>query len=133
GRAGLIERPLVLADRGVVVSPLEPGLRLGGWTELGGTELPPNPSRWKRMREITDAVLPDLQGAPASEWMGHRPSMPDSVPVISRSGKTPAVFYAVGHGHYGLSLSARTAGLITTIIGDAADETFAAYAIGRFS
>ena len=39
-RQGLISRPLVLADRGVVATALTPGLRLGGWTELGGIELP---------------------------------------------------------------------------------------------
>jgi D-amino-acid dehydrogenase len=123
----------VLADRGVVVTPLEPGLRLGGWTELGGIELPPNPSRWKRMRTITDTVLPGLAGAPASEWMGHRPSMPDSVPVISRSTRSPAVFYAVGHGHYGLSQSARTARMIVELVGDAADAQHAAFGIARFA
>jgi D-amino-acid dehydrogenase len=132
-RPGLINRPLVLADRGVVATPLAPGLRLGGWTELGGIELPPNPSRWKKMREISDAVLPALESAPASEWMGHRPSVPDSVPVISRSGKTPAVFYAVGHGHYGLSQSAKTARMIGEIIGEAADTRYAAHSIGRFN
>jgi D-amino-acid dehydrogenase len=132
-KAGLINRPLVLADRGVVATPLSPGLRLGGWTELGGISLPPNPSRWKRMREISDAVLPALEGGAANEWMGHRPSVPDSVPVISRSSKLPGVFYAVGHGHYGLSQSAKTARMITEIIADAADARYAAHSIGRFN
>jgi D-amino-acid dehydrogenase len=77
--------------------------------------------------------LPALEGAPASEWMGHRPSVPDSVPVISRSGKTPAVFYAVGHGHYGLSQAAKTAKMLVEIIGEAADAKYAAHSIGRFN
>ena len=132
-RQGLINRPLVMADRGVVATPLTSGLRLGGWTELGGTELPPNPGRWKKMYEISDTVLPALEGAPANEWMGHRPSVPDSVPVISRSGKTPAVFYAVGHGHYGLSQSAKTARMIGEIIGDGADARYVAHSIARFN
>ena len=68
------------------------------------------------MREITDAVLPGLRDAPAKEWMGHRPSMPDSIPVLSRSTKHPAVFYALGHGHYGLSWSAKTARLMGELI-----------------
>lgn len=127
-----VQRPLVLADRGVVVTALKPGLRLGGWTELGGTELPPNPSRWGKMREITDAVLPGLRGEAATEWMGHRPSMPDSVPVVSRSRKHPAVFYAVGHGHYGLSWSAKTARAVGELIGEAADQRYAALSIKRF-
>jgi D-amino-acid dehydrogenase len=128
-----VTRPLVLADRGVVVTALKPGLRLGGWTELGGTELPPNPARWRKMREITDAVLPGLRGAPAKEWMGHRPSMPDSIPVISRSSRNPLVFYALGHGHYGLSWSAKTARLMGELIAGGTSDTLAAYSIKRFN
>lgn len=127
-----ITRPLVLADRGVVATALEPGLRLGGWTELGGITLPPNPSRWTKMRQITDAVLPDLKGAQAKEWMGHRPSMPDSVPVLSRSARHPSVFYAVGHGHYGLSYAAKSARIMAEIIGDAKDDAYSAHSIKRF-
>jgi D-amino-acid dehydrogenase len=129
---GAINRPLVLADRGVVATALEPGLRLGGWTELGGTTLPPNPRRWTKMREITDAVLPSLKGASAREWMGHRPSVPDSVPVLSRSAKHLRVFYAVGHGHYGLSQAAKTARIMGEIIGEAKDDAYAAHSIKRF-
>lgn len=129
-----VNRPLVLADRGVVVTALKPGLRLGGWTELGGTELPPNPARWSKMRAITDAVLPGLRGARATEWMGHRPSMPDSIPVLSRSTKHPAVFYALGHGHYGLSWSAKTARVMGELIsGETPDSTYAAHSMKRFN
>lgn len=133
GRQGLINRPLVLADRGVTASPLQPGLRLGGWTELGGTDLPPNASRWERMTAISETVIPALRGTPSAEWMGHRPSMPDSVPVISRSTRVPGVFYAVGHGHYGLSQSARTARMLAEIIGEAADARYEPYGLGRFN
>lgn len=132
--AASVTRPLVLADRGVVVTALKPGLRLGGWTELGGTTLPPNPARWRKMREITDAVLPGLRGAPAKEWMGHRPSMPDSIPVISRSTRNPAVFYALGHGHYGLSWSAKTARLMGELVGgETSDAKLATYSLKRFN
>ena len=130
---GAINRPLVLADRGVVATGLTPGLRLGGWTELGGTSLPPNPDRWTRMRGIAEAVLPELQGAPAKQWMGHRPSMPDSVPVLSRSARHPAVFYAVGHGHYGLGQAAKTARIVADLIAEARDEAYAGHSIARFA
>ncbi|WP_421760432.1 NAD(P)/FAD-dependent oxidoreductase [Devosia sp.] len=128
-----IQRPLVLADRGVVATALSPGLRIGGWTELGGINLPPNPARWAKMRAISAAILPGIETAPAVEWMGHRPSMPDSVPVISRSLRHPAVFYAVGHGHYGLSYAAKTARLVGELIGDAADIRLAAHGMIRFN
>ena len=132
GHPAVLSRPLVLADRGVVATQLAPGLRLGGWTELGGTTLPPDPAHWQAMRRIADAVLPGLAGAEAREWMGHRPSTPDTVPVVSRSARAPRVFYAVGHGHYGLSFSAKTAEIIAEIIAEGADARHAAYGIARF-
>lgn len=133
GMTGVVRHPMLLADRGLAVTPLATGLRFGGWTELGGTELPPNPDRWRRIRAIAETTIPDLAGAESREWMGHRPSMPDTVPVLSRSGKSPRIFYAVGHGHYGLSLSAKTARLMGELIGDAADDIYAAYSINRFN
>ncbi len=133
GHQAAINRPLVFSDRGVVATSLTPGLRLGGWTELGGTELPPNPSRWKKMAEIAGAVLPELASAEGDPRMGHRPSVPDSVPVISRSGKHPSVFYAVGHGHYGLSQSAKTANMIGELVAEAADGRYQAHSIARFT
>lgn len=133
GASVSIQRPLVLADRGVVATALSPGLRIGGWTELGGTSLPPNSARWAKMRAISAAILPGIETAPAVEWMGHRPSMPDSVPVISRSLRHPAVFYAVGHGHYGLSYAAKTARLVGELIGEATDARLIAHSIARFN
>lgn len=133
GRTGVVRHPMLLADRGLAISPLATGLRFGGWTELGGTKLPPNPGHWKKIRAIADAVIPGIASAEAREWMGHRPSMPDSVPVLSRSGKSPRVFYAVGHGHYGLSLSAKTARIVGELIGDGADARYGAFGIARFN
>jgi hypothetical protein len=49
---------------------------------------------------------------PVTEWMGFRPSTPDSLPVIGPSPRNPDVFYAFGHGHLGLTMAARTAELV---------------------
>jgi D-amino-acid dehydrogenase len=48
--------------------------------------------------------------------MGHRPSLPDTIPIISPSSKMPGVFYATGHGHLGLTFSATTARLIADMV-----------------
>jgi D-amino-acid dehydrogenase len=130
---GTLKRPLLLADRGIAITPLATGLRFGGWTELGGTSLPANPTYWKTIRGIAAQVIPSTSSVEAREWMGHRPSTPDSVPAISRSTKSPRVFYAVGHGHYGLSNSAKTARFITEIIADGADGRYRGFAMSRWN
>lgn len=128
-----LSHPILLADRGIAVTPLSIGLRFGGWSELGDTKMPPDPAIWRMIREGADAVFPGLKGASGRQWMGHRPSTPDSVPVLSRSAKRDNVFYAVGHGHYGLSLSAKTAGVMGELIADGADARYAAFSITRFA
>ena len=40
---------------------------------------------------------------------GYRPSLPDSLPVISRSPRLDNVFFGFGHGHLGLTMAAVTA------------------------
>src|SRR3546814_6656549 len=57
-----------------------------------------------------------LNGAGKSEWMGFRPSMPDSVPVISGSTRHRNAFFGFGHGHIGLTLGAVTGGILADLV-----------------
>jgi D-amino-acid dehydrogenase len=68
------------------------------------------------MTKKTRALLPGLKGEPRSTWMGLRPSMPDSLPVIGPSLRHPHVFYAFGHGHLGLTLGAVTGRMIADLV-----------------
>ena len=132
--AASIRRPLVFADRGVVATSLSSGLRLGGWAEFGGISRPPSASHFNRLRRIARTLLPCLNGGDAAQWMGHRPSLPDSVPVLSRSARDSRIFYATGHGHYGLSYAAKSARIMADLIsGKASDSRYSAYSMRRFA
>ena len=61
-------------------------------------------------------ALPGLRCKDFTEWMGHRPALPDTVPILSASAKTRGVFYATGHGHLGLTYAATTAKLMGDLI-----------------
>lgn len=61
------------------------------------------------------AIFPEL-GAPSRDWMGFRPSLPDSVPVIGPSRGGPDVIHAFGHGHIGLTLAPITALLVADLV-----------------
>lgn len=110
-----VKRQLIFSGHGFVITPLETGLRVGGAVELGGIERPPNFARSKAMLEKAKRFLPGLDPAGGREWMGFRPSLPDSLPVIGRA-RAPNVFYAFGHGHLGLTQSAATGRLIRDLI-----------------
>lgn len=108
--------PVYSTERGFVCTPLENGLRIAGTVELGGLEAEPN---WKRAEVLyrnASRWFPGLDRREESRWMGYRPSMPDSVPVIGPSPRHRNAIFAFGHGHCGLSLAARTGGLVTALL-----------------
>jgi D-amino-acid dehydrogenase len=92
----------------MAVTPLENGIRLAGTVELGGLTAPPDWRRADRLLRQARPWLPGLKTEGMTRWMGFRPSMPDSLPVISRSPVYKNVLFAFGHGHIGLTLAART-------------------------
>jgi D-amino-acid dehydrogenase len=112
-----IGRPIMFEGEGFVTSPLDTGDRVGGAVEFAGLEAPPNHGRTDAMVQRLMRFLPHLKSeAPAKRWMGFRPSIPDSLPVIGPAGKDRRVIYAFGHGHFGLTQSAITARMVAALI-----------------
>ena len=111
-----VKRQLIFSGHGFVITPLETGLRVGGAVELGGIERPPNFNRSKALLQKAQKFLPGLNPSGGREWMGFRPSLPDSVPVIGKAPGSPSVVYAFGHGHLGLTQAAATGRLIREIV-----------------
>jgi D-amino-acid dehydrogenase len=109
---------ITFGGHGFVVSPLSTGIRVGGAVELGGLSLPPNFKRSEAMLRKTKTFLPALQTEGGRQWMGFRPSLPDSLPAIGRSKASPHVVYAFGHGHLGLTQSAGTARIVADLLTD---------------
>ena len=111
-----VKRQLIFSGHGFVITPLDTGLRVGGAVELGGLRRPPNFARAKAMLDKACRFLPGLDPAGGREWMGYRPSLPDSLPVIGHARATPDVLYAFGHGHLGLTQAAATARLARDLV-----------------
>ncbi len=108
--------PVSSGDHHFGASPMEIGLRLAGTDELGGLDAPPN---WERARKLLGhgaRMFEGLDTAGADFWMGFRPSMPDSLPVIGPVPGNDRVYLAFGHGHLGVTFGAVTARLITDMI-----------------
>lgn len=110
---------ITFGGHGFVISRLSTGIRVGGAVELGGLSLPPNYGRSEAMLRKAKAFLPDLTTEGGVQWMGFRPSLPDSLPAIGRSKASPNVVYAFGHGHLGLTQSAGTGRLVADLLTDA--------------
>jgi len=112
--------PTADADGKFVATPMDTGLRFAGTVELAGLAAPPD---WRRARILLEQgrkMLPGLAaGHPEdriSVWMGHRPSLPDSLPALGRSRATPDVVYAFGHGHVGMTSAPMTGKLVADLV-----------------
>ena len=114
GRSGLGRRTVVLADRKIFVAPMEHGLRIGGTVEFGGLTAAPDLRRAAMLERIARETFAGLRDSTAEHWMGHRPCMPDSVPLVGRAPGHRGLWLAVGHGHLGLTDSVGTAKQIAT-------------------
>ena len=110
-----LTRPTCPTTRGFYLCPMTGRLRVAGTVELGGLTAPPSPHRIASLIDGARQIFPDL-GAPDRTWMGFRPSMPDSRPVIGPSRQGADVIHAYGHGHIGLTLAPITAQLVADLI-----------------
>jgi D-amino-acid dehydrogenase len=112
--------PTADADGKFVATPMETGLRFAGTVELAGLAAPPD---WRRARILLAQgrkMLPGLADSHPEErisvWMGHRPSLPDSLPVLGPSRATPDVIYAFGHGHVGMTAAPMTGKVVADLV-----------------
>lgn len=127
-----LTRPACPTTRGFYLCPMEGRLRVAGTVELGGLTAPPSAHRIARLVEGARSIFPDL-GEPDRTWMGFRPSMPDSLPVIGASQGGADVIHAFGHGHIGLTLAPVTALLVADLVaGRAPFRDISAFRPGRF-
>ncbi|MDB5562048.1 MAG: amino acid oxidase, partial [Hyphomicrobiales bacterium] len=132
GTLGLT-RPVMYEGHGFVSTPLDSGDRVGGSVEFAGLEAEPNFARVDAILTRLRRFLPELQADAGPRWMGFRPSLPDSLPVIGPSAKGAHVIYAFGHGHHGLTQAAATAEIVAALVADREPAfDIAAYSARRF-
>ncbi|RWB05117.1 FAD-dependent oxidoreductase [Mesorhizobium sp.] len=130
--APLLNRPVCPVDLGFYMTPMTGRLRAAGTVELGGLAAPANPRRLALLDRGVRHFFPQL-GRSSSEWLGFRPSLPDSRPVIGPSRGSHRVIHAFGHGHLGLTLAPITACMVADLIAGRGDpDRLAPFAANRF-
>jgi D-amino-acid dehydrogenase len=128
-----VGRPTYFGDHGFVLAPMEDGIRLTSGVEIAGVDAPPDYRRIRRMAALAKDALPGIGDTPEREWLGFRPSMPDSKPVIGPAPASDRVTLAFGHGHLGLTLSAITGQCVADLVaGRAPAAPVAPFAATRF-
>lgn len=125
--------PVMIASGKFVATPMDGRLRLAGIVELGGLDLPPSRAPFALLEKQIRAAIPGLTWKKTVEWMGHRPSMSDSLPVIGESPVVGGAYMGFGHDHVGLTGGPKTGRLLSQLIsGHTPNINLAPYAPDRF-
>ncbi len=110
--------PYMIADAKFVATPMDAGLRCAGIVELGGLEAGPSLAPSALLRRRIRQVYPALQWDSEEIWMGHRPTLPDSLPAIGNAPKAEGVIYAFGSQHVGLTIGPLVGRIVAGIAAD---------------
>jgi D-amino-acid dehydrogenase len=102
--------------RRVFATPMEMGMRFAGTVEIASLEDEPNWRRADILVDMAKEMYPQIRTSSIERWMGHRPCLPDSLPVIGPSPRVPGIFYAFGHQHVGMCAAAGTGRTIAELI-----------------
>ena len=128
----LISRPVVYANKGFAMTPMEQGLRVVGTVEFGGLDNPLSKSRIKNLIMNAKDILDELPEH-EDEWLGFRPTLPDYLPVLGPSKNYKNVFYSFGHHHLGWTLGAISGKIISKMIAnESTNLNLSAYSSSRF-
>ena len=114
--AARLHAPVYWADRSVILSPMPTGLRMTSSVEFGGLHAGADYSHLNRLAAELRRALPAASAAVKSRWLGFRPSMPDSLPVIGATRRHANCFLAFGHGHLGLTLGPVTGRVVADLV-----------------
>ena len=139
-QTALLQRPVASAERKFIMTPMSHGLRLAGTVEFAGLEQPANMERADKLFENAKHIVQNIpaydavQALDNQRWMGSRPSLPDSLPVIGQAPNHKNLYFALGHQHLGLTLGAITGKLIGQVISEKeTDINLSPFSISRFN
>ncbi len=128
-----IHHPIMSATRHVLLTPMRAGLRVSGTAEFAGLDTKPDYRRAKSLMQNARYYAPDLGGEEITEWMGQRPMLPDSLPVLGPLPGQQNVLCAFGHGHYGLTQGPTTGRIISKLVfGEEPGIDLSPFSISRF-
>jgi D-amino-acid dehydrogenase len=119
GNASLA-RPVLDADNGYCLAPMEQGIRLTTGAEFAARDAAPTPVQFERLLPAARQLFALGEPAEPRTWLGARPCFPDSRPVIGRAPNQRGLWLAYGHAHWGLTLAPATGRLIAEMMTGAA-------------
>ena len=128
-----LNNAIMNVDAKFVISSMSAGVRCAGTAEFAGVDAAPDYRRARVFKKLAKDMFPDLNVDDVQEWMGPRPSTPDSVPYLGEVPGFANLYAAYGHGHTGMTMAPKTGEIIASLIaGETLGVNMTPYRIGRF-
>lgn len=108
--------PISVPEGKYYATPMDDGLRVAGTVEFAGLQAPAQFARARRLLEQVAQLYPQVRTEAFTEWAGHRPCLPDSLPAIGSPRGRDGLWLAVGHGHNGMTSGPVTGKLLSDLI-----------------
>ncbi|MEX0694292.1 MAG: FAD-dependent oxidoreductase, partial [Rhodospirillales bacterium] len=108
--------PVVASEAKIYATPMQNGLRFAGTVEFAGLDAAADHRRFEAALELGRRMFPALECSGVEEWMGHRPCLPDSLPVVGPLAALRSLYVNFGHGHYGMTASPGSAALLAAMV-----------------
>ena len=125
--------PVMVASGKYVATPMEGRLRLAGIVEYGGLDAAPSQAPFELLYNNIKRAIPGISWKETSEWMGHRPAITDSIPLIGEVPGVKNAYCGFGHDHVGLTGGPKTGRILAQLIsGRTPNIDLAPYAPSRF-
>ena len=129
----VLHRPVLDADNGYVLAPMNRGIRLATGVEFARRDAPPTPIQLQRALPHAHRLFPLGEAVDAKPWKGARPCLPDMLPVIGRAPRHAGLWFDFGHHHHGLTLGPATGRLLAEMMtGETPFADPAPFAVERF-
>jgi D-amino-acid dehydrogenase len=112
----VLNHPLLDADQGYLLAPMNAGIRLTTGAEFARRDRPPSPLQLEACEPIARTMFPLAERRDMQPWLGRRPCLPDLLPVIGPAPGKPGLWFDFGHQHHGFTLGPATGRLVAEMM-----------------
>lgn len=126
--------PVMISSGKFVITPMEGRIRLAGIVEFGGIKKPPSDPPYALLMKNVKLAMPGLTWKKQTRWMGFRPALTDSIPLIGAAPNIKGAYLGFGHHHIGLTGGPKTGRLLASLVaGHTPNIDLSAYRPDRFA
>lgn len=113
---GVLNQPLLDAERGYVVAPMRQGWRITTGAELADLDAPATPVQLRAAEACARELLPLGAALDTPPWLGARPCIADMLPVMGAAPRHRGLWFNFAHAHQGFTLGPVAGRLVAELI-----------------